>query len=235
MENMQINKKVTIVIPTFNERDNIVRLLPLLSKVIRASIIIVDDDSQDGTAEAVKSLNSPNIQIIIRKNEKGLGSAIRTGILKAIESSADYIVTMDADLSHDPVYLPSMYEKAREGYDLIIGSRYVKGGGIENWPLKRRVISWGANFLVRLLLRSPLHDNTSNYRVYSTRAAKEALKCESADGYEFQICAVYRVLRANFPVAEVPIVFKDREIGKSKLTSRQIYKWFKYVIHLTKS
>ncbi|MFP3165278.1 MAG: polyprenol monophosphomannose synthase [Acidianus sp.] len=235
MENVQINKRVTIVIPTFNERENIIRLLSLLSKVIRARIIIVDDNSQDGTAEAVRSLNSPNIQVIVREKERGLGSAIRTGIQKAIENGTDYVVTMDADLSHDPIYLPAMYEKAREGYDLVIGSRYVKGGGIENWPIKRRIISWGANFLVRLLLRSPLHDNTSNYRIYSTRAAKEVLKCESADGYEFQICAVYRVLKANLPVAEVPIIFKDREIGKSKLTTGQIYKWFKYVISLSRS
>jgi dolichol-phosphate mannosyltransferase len=235
MENVQVNKKVTIVIPTFNERENIIRLLSLLSKVIRANIIIVDDNSQDGTAEAVRSLNSPNIQVIVREKERGLGSAIRTGIQKAIENGTDYVVTMDADLSHDPIYLPAMYEKAREGYDLVIGSRYVKGGGIENWPIKRRIISWGANFLVRLLLRSPLHDNTSNYRIYSTRAAKEVLKCESADGYEFQICAVYRVLKANLPVAEVPIIFKDREIGKSKLTTGQIYKWFKYVISLSRS
>jgi len=235
MENVQVNKKVTIVIPTFNERENIIRLLSLLSKVIRANIIIVDDNSQDGTAEAVRSLNSPNIQVIVREKERGLGSAIRTGIQKAIENGTDYVVTMDADLSHDPIYLPAMYEKAREGFDLVIGSRYVKGGGIENWPIKRRIISWGANFLVRLLLRSPLHDNTSNYRIYSTRAAKEVLKCESADGYEFQICAVYRVLKANLPVAEVPIIFKDREIGKSKLTTGQIYKWFKYVISLSRS
>ncbi|MFP3217484.1 polyprenol monophosphomannose synthase [Acidianus sp.] len=235
MENVQLNKRVTIVIPTFNERENIIRLLSLLSKVIRARIIIVDDNSQDGTAEAVRSLNSPNIQVIVREKERGLGSAIRTGIQKAIENGTDYVVTMDADLSHDPIYLPAMYEKAREGFDLVIGSRYVKGGGIENWPIKRRIISWGANFLVRLLLRSPLHDNTSNYRIYSTRAAKEVLKCESADGYEFQICAVYRVLKANLPVAEVPIIFKDREIGKSKLTIGQIYKWFKYVISLSRS
>ena len=235
MENVQINKRVTIVIPTFNERENIIRLLSLLSKVIRARIIIVDDNSQDGTAEAVRSLNSPNIQVIVREKERGLGSAIRTGIQKAIENGTDYVVTMDADLSHDPIYLPAMYEKAREGFDLVIGSRYVKGGGIENWPIKRRIISWGANFLVRLLLRSPLHDNTSNYRIYSTRAAKEVLKCDSADGYEFQICAVYRVLKANLPVAEVPIIFKDREIGKSKLTIGQIYKWFKYVISLSRS
>jgi dolichol-phosphate mannosyltransferase len=235
MENVQVNKRVTIVIPTFNERENIIRLLSLLSKVIRARIIIVDDNSQDGTAEAVRSLNSPNIQVIVREKERGLGSAIRTGIQKAIENGTDYVVTMDADLSHDPIYLPAMYEKAREGYDLVIGSRYVKGGGIENWPIKRRIISWGANFLVRLLLRSPLHDNTSNYRIYSTRAAKEVLKCESADGYEFQICAVYRVLKANLPVAEVPIIFKDRENGKSKLTTGQIYKWFKYVISLSRS
>jgi dolichol-phosphate mannosyltransferase len=235
MENVQVNKRVTIVIPTFNERENIIRLLSLLSKVIRANIIIVDDNSRDGTAEAVRSLNSPNIQVIVREKERGLGSAIRTGIQKAIENGTDYVVTMDADLSHDPIYLPAMYEKAREGFDLVIGSRYVKGGGIENWPIKRRIISWGANFLVRLLLRSPLHDNTSNYRIYSTRAAEEVLKCESADGYEFQICAVYRVLKANLPVAEVPIIFKDREIGKSKLTTGQIYKWFKYVISLSRS
>ncbi|EWG07432.1 MAG: family 2 glycosyl transferase [Candidatus Aramenus sulfurataquae] len=232
MENLQRTKLISIVIPTYNERDNVVSLVKEILSKVQGNIIVVDDDSQDKTAEAVMSLNLSNVKIFVRKNERGLGSALRFGLLKALELGSSYAVTMDADFSHDPTYLKPLIEKAVEGYDLVIGSRYVKGGRIENWPLSRRLISKGANFMVRLLLKSSIHDNTSNYRVYSRQAIEKVLECDSADGYEFQICAVYQVLKNRLKVAEVPIVFKDRERGQSKLNFKEIVKWLNYVLKL---
>ncbi|AWR97509.1 glycosyltransferase [Acidianus sulfidivorans JP7] len=224
-------KKVSIIIPTYNEADNVSKLIPEINKIFPSNIIVVDDSDDDSTVSVIQSFELNNLEVIARKKEKGLGSAIRTGLQKALDEGYDYAITMDADLSHNPIYLPKFYEKAIEGYDLVIGSRYIDGGGIENWPLKRRIISKGANFLFRLLLRSPLHDNTSNYRIYSRSAIKEVLKCD-ANGYEFQICAVFRILKANLRVAEIPIIFRDRELGKSKLSNKEIWKWFRYLIKL---
>ncbi len=232
MENLQRTKVISIVIPTYNERDNVVSLVKEIVSKVQGNIIVVDDDSQDKTAEAVMSLNLSNVKVFVRKNERGLGSALRFGLLKALELGSSYAVTMDADFSHDPAYLKPLIEKAVEGYDLVIGSRYVKGGRIENWPLSRRLISKGANLMVRLLLKSPIHDNTSNYRVYSRQAIEKVLECNSTNGYEFQICAVYQVLKNRLMVAEVPIVFKDREKGQSKLNFKEIVKWFNYVLKL---
>ncbi|ARM76214.1 polyprenol monophosphomannose synthase [Acidianus manzaensis] len=231
MADVQV-KKVGIIIPTYNEKDNVTKLISEINKIFPATILVVDDNSPDGTGRVLKSLGLNNLMVEVRETEKGLGGAIRKGLSIAYDRDFDYVVTMDADLSHDPIYLPKLYKKAEEGYDLVIGSRYIKGGGIQNWPLKRKIISKGANTLFRLLLRSPLHDNTSNYRIYSRSAIKEALQCDSANGYEFQICTVFRILRANLRVSEVPIIFKDREVGKSKLSNREIIQWFKYLIKL---
>lgn len=232
MENVQKSQIVSIVIPTYNEKDNIINLIKRINIELNGNIIIIDDNSGDKTGEAVKSLGLENVKVFIRTNEKGLGSALRYGISKALEIGSSFIVTMDADLSHDPVYLKSMLDKARQGYDLVIGSRYIKGGKIENWSYKRKMISWGANLLVRLLLRSPLKDNTSNYRVYSRNASLHVLGCNTANGYEFQICAVYKILKSKMKVCEVPITFRDREKGKSKLDYSQILNWFTYVLKL---
>ena len=189
---------ISIVIPTYNERDNVVLLVQQIVKLLPDStILIVDDNSPDGTAEVLRNLKIPNLTVFVR-NERGLGSALRYGIKKALELETEYVVTMDADLSHNPIYLPQMTKIAIEAdYDLVIGSRYIKGGGIENWPLRRRIISRSANYLFRLISRSPLNDNTSNYRVYSRKAGTLALNCETANGYEFQICSVFRIIKSN--------------------------------------
>ena len=174
---------ISIVIPTYNERDNVVLLVQQIVKLLPDStILIVDDNSPDGTAEVVRNLKIPNLTVFVR-NERGLGSALRYGIKKGLESGAEFVVTMDADLSHNPIYLPQMTKIAIEAdYDLVIGSRYVKGGGIENWPLSRRIISRDANYLFRLISHSPINDNTTNYRVYSRKAGTLALDCETANG-----------------------------------------------------
>ncbi len=232
MENVQKSQIVSIVIPTYNEKDNVINLIKKINTELNGNIIVVDDNSEDKTGEAVRSLGLENVKVFIRTNERGLGSALRYGISKALEVGSSLIVTMDADFSHDPVYLKSMIGRAGEGYDLVIGSRYIKGGKIENWSYKRKMISWGANLLVRLLLRSPLRDNTSNYRVYSRYAALSALNCNSANGYEFQICAIFKILKSKMRVSEVPITFRDREKGKSKLDYSQILNWFTYLLKL---
>jgi len=227
---------ISIIIPTYNERDNVVLLVQQIVKLLPDStILIVDDNSPDGTSEVLRNLKIPNLTVFVR-NERGLGSALRYGIKKALELETEFIVTMDADLSHDPIYLSQMTKIAIEGkYDLVIGSRYVKGGGIENWSVRRRVISRGANSLFKLISRSPLNDNTSNYRVYSRKASLLALDCETANGYEFQICSVFKIIKSNLKVIEYPIIFKDRKVGKSKLRSSEILNWFLYIIKLSLS
>jgi len=227
---------ISVVIPTYNERDNVVLLVQQIVKLLPDStILIVDDSSPDGTAEVLRNLKIPNLTVFVR-NERGLGSALRYGIKKALELETEFIVTMDADLSHNPIYLPQMTKIAIEAdYDLVIGSRYIKGGGIENWPLRRRIISRSANYLFRLISRSPLNDNTSNYRVYSRKAGTLALNCETANGYEFQICSVFRIIKSNLRTIEYPIIFKDRKVGKSKLRSLEILNWFLYSIKLSLS
>ncbi|WP_054845985.1 polyprenol monophosphomannose synthase [Sulfuracidifex tepidarius] len=227
-------RKTSVVIPTYNEKDNIVKLLKVMNEAIPSlNYLVVDDNSPDGTYDVLRKMEMKNLEVIVRTNERGLGSAIRTGLERALKTESELIVTMDADFSHDPAYLPGMLKMAEEGgYDIVVGSRYVKGGGIENWPLKRRIVSKGANFLFRVAMRSYLKDNTSNYRVYSARAAREALNCNSADGYEFQICSIYRALKSNLKMGEYPIVFKDREVGKSKLNNGEIVRWFKFLVSL---
>jgi dolichol-phosphate mannosyltransferase len=232
MENVQKSQIVSIVIPTYNEKDNIINLITKINYELNENIIIVDDNSEDKTGDAVKSLGLQNVKVFIRNDEKGLGSALRYGISKALEMGSSFIITMDADFSHDPIYLKPMLDKAKQGYDLVIGSRYVKGGKIENWSYKRKMISHGANLLVRLLLRSPLKDNTSNYRIYSREASLRVLECNTADGYEFQICAIYKILKSKMRVCEVPITFRDREKGQSKLDNSQILNWFTYLLKL---
>lgn len=225
----------SIVIPTYNERDNIVKLVEEIKKIVpyTSRILIVDDNSPDGTALILQDLNIHNLTVLVRYNERGLGSAIRYGIKKAIELKSDFIVTMDADFSHDPKYLPEMMKIAlNENYDLVIGSRYVKGGGIENWPFSRRIISRGANYLFKLVSHSPINDNTSNYRIYSRKAALLALECDTTNGYEFQICSIFKIIRNNLTFKEYPIIFVDRKTGKSKLDFREILNWFLYIVKL---
>ena len=220
-----------IVIPTYNEAENIKELIPQIRQYVPdAKIIVIDDNSQDGTAEIAKELGA---EVFVRKNERGLGSALRFGLLKAYDLGFEYVATMDADLSHDPIYLPALFSASLNA-DLVLGSRYVKGGKIENWPLKRRIISKGANLLARILLRLlDVKDNTTGYRVYSRRAIEVVKECKHSSGYEFQICAVYQVKKHGLKILEVPITFRDRKKGQSKLESKKMFEWFIYVLELS--
>ncbi|BCU66876.1 dolichol-phosphate mannosyltransferase [Sulfolobales archaeon HS-7] len=213
-----------IVIPTYNERENIEKLLSKVKEI--AHVIVVDDNSPDGTGSLAKSLGAE----LILRNERGLGGALRDGMKRGLEEECTKIATMDADLSHDPVYLKEMFSIDA---DLVIGSRYVKGGGVRAWPLSRRVISFGANALARILLQTGVKDNTSNFRVYGRKAAEAAINCLSANGYEFQICSVFYVKKGGLVIKEYPIIFVDRKVGKSKLGIKEIASWFAFILRLS--
>jgi len=226
-----------VVIPTYNERENIIKLIGHIKNLLKdCYIIIVDDNSPDGTAEAIRSLGDASIHLIVRSKKLGLGSALRDGIKRALDIGCNRIATMDADFSHEPTYLKEMYEKSlAENVDLVIGSRYVKGSKIENWSIHRLIVSRTANLLTKILLHTKISDNTSNFRIYSRSAAEKAMECNDADGFEYQICSVFKVVKAGLIVVEYPIIFKDRKEGSSKLKISDIIRWFFYIIKLSLS
>jgi len=216
-----------VVLPAYNEAENV---LPLSREILKQDtgleILVVDDGSPDGTAGLVTEamLEEPRLHLLERGAKLGLGSAYLAGFRYGLERGYEHILTMDCDFSHSPRYLPQLLH-AMDGCDMVIGSRYVRGGGIRNWALHRRVLSAFANFYTRVLLRLPVHDCTSGYRCYSRTVLESVDPFESeASGYSFLEEMVWRVHRAGFTVREVPIVFEDRYSGASKIDHREIYR-----------
>ena len=216
-----------VVTPTYNEKQNIKKLLPkiLSTKVpgVTFKIIVVDDNSTDGTAKEAKKFK--NVRVILRPAKLGLGSAYVTGFGEAIKLGADVIFSMDADLSHDFGYAKDFIEKIKEGNDVVVGSRNVQGGGT-NWPISRKIISRGASFLAQVILGVPVKDLTSGYRCYKASILKKALKREfKSTSYSFLEELIYYCHLEKAKIVEVPIFFKDRTIGKSKLRKMEIAKF----------
>lgn len=209
---------MAIVVPTVNEAGTIGKLIAeLLSIVPKVRIYVVDDASTDGTAQIVKGLAREwdSVVLLERPERRGLGDALRFGLGKALsDRSNEAFVTMDADLSHDP---SDLHKLLSEHVDLVIGSRYVSGGEIVGWSLFRRLTSAVANRLSRICLGIQTKDATSGYRMYSRRAADLVVSCSVNDGFQFQVEATWLIERANIEVKEVPIRFRDRELGRSKL------------------
>lgn len=232
-----------IVIPTYNERENIVNLLERINEVLSKVgvdyfILVVDDNSPDKTADAVREYMRFNnrVDIVVRKRKMGLGSAITTGFKVLLEKPGlgpkiTHIVTMDGDFSHDPSDLPKLVSAAEEA-DLVQGSRYVKGGRIVGWSLHRRIISWGANSLARLLFGRDVKDYTSNYRVYSRRLVEKLLWMKLDESYDMVVETLAVAKKLGFRVVEVPITFVNREKGVSKLKFMDIVKWFINIVKL---
>jgi dolichol-phosphate mannosyltransferase len=226
--------KICVVVPTYEEAENLPKLAEEIEKVIQREdfrLIVVDDNSPDGTADIAERLNERygNIVVYRRPSKLGIGSAIRDGIKIALSfPDSERIVTMDADLSHDPKDLPSLLRIA-EKTDLVQGSRYVKGGRITGWSFSRRVVSHVANYLCRLLLRTGLYEHTTYFRVYSRECAQTVLKNVHCDRYEWAIGSILVTKHHNFRIQETPISFTCRVHGKSKLKPYDILQWGSYI------
>ena len=207
--------------PTFNEAGNIHHAVEELFKYNPAiDLLIVDDDSPDGTGVLADQLASTNsgIKVMHRKEKQGLGAAYIAGFMYAFDSDYDYVVEMDADGSHRAEDLPKLLAVC-ESNDLVIGSRYVKGGSTENWPLHRQWLSKGGNFFAKLMLGTKLNDMTAGFRVFSVPFLKTMnLSTINARGYSFQIEMAYRTIQQGGRTEEVPIVFIEREVGESKMS-----------------
>jgi dolichol-phosphate mannosyltransferase len=219
--------KTAVIIPTYNESDNIEALVKeILALGDNIEIIIVDDNSPDGTGEIANELTElyRGIKVIHRPTKLGLGTAHIAGFEEALASGADCIVTMDADFSHHPRYIPDLVRGSRHA-QLVIGSRYVDGGGTVNWGLQRQILSRGANTFARLVLGLKAHDCTGGFRCYCREVLKSIELDEIfSDGYSFLIEMLYKCQRRGWEISEVPIIFEDRRHGASKVSRREIFK-----------
>jgi len=217
-------EKYLVVIPTYNEAENI---REVVEKVLELDIdgleiLIVDDNSPDGTGLIAEEMASSDrrIHVIHRSRKRGLGSAYVEGFKFALSEGYDLIFEMDADLSHDPSYIPDFIEKSRD-YDLILGSRYVKGITVVNWPLKRLLLSYFGNLYARKVTGLPVRDATGGFKCFR-REVLEAIDLDriSSEGYSFQIEMTFKAWKKGFRIFEMPIIFRDRERGQSKMSFR---------------
>jgi dolichol-phosphate mannosyltransferase len=218
---------VWLIIPTYNEAENIEAIVhaalgQLAGTGLPHAVLVVDDSSPDGTGQIADRLAGElgELRVLHRPRKQGLGRAYLAGFALALENGAELVMEMDADFSHDPADLPRLIAAAGAA-DLVLGSRYVPGGGVANWGLLRRTSSWGGCTYARVLLGVPVRDLTGGFKCFHRRVL-ETLDLDDvhADGYGFQIELTYRAVRAGFTVAEVPIQFRDRRVGHSKMTAR---------------
>ncbi len=212
-----------VVVPTYNERDNIGRLIrEILAQDDGIDVLIVDDNSPDGTGEIVDTIvaESSRVHVIHRAGKLGLGSAYREGFKYVLEKGAEYIVEMDADFSHDPKMLPAFFQKIKD-YDLVIGSRYLNGVSVVNWPIRRLILSYCASVYTRIVTGLRISDCTGGFKCFRRTVLESiALDKIKSDGYSFQIEMNYRCVEKGFRVGELPIIFIDRHAGSSKMSKK---------------
>jgi dolichol-phosphate mannosyltransferase len=213
---------ICVCLPTYNERENLEAMVAALREVLPPDgiVLVIDDNSPDGTGEIADRLaaEQEHVKVLHRERKEGLGPAYLAGFERALELGADLILEMDCDFSHDPLDVPRL-AAAGEDADLVIGSRYVPGGGTRNWGLLRRVISRGGSLYAQLILGLPVRDLTGGFKCYR-RKVLETIDLDTihSKGYAFQIETTYRAIRAGFRVVEIPIVFVDRQVGGSKMS-----------------
>jgi dolichol-phosphate mannosyltransferase len=213
-----------LILPTYNEAANVEPIVRAARAQLRDGdrILIVDDNSPDGTGVLADALAAEiaGVEVLHRPGKQGLGRAYLAGFEHALAAGADYVLEMDADFSHDPCDLPRLVAAAEAGADLVLGSRYVDGGSVTDWGVARRLISRGGSWYARMILGVKVHDLTGGFKCFR-RSVLEALDLGSvhADGYGFQIELTYRAIKAGFRVVEIPIVFRDRRVGQSKMTA----------------
>lgn len=216
-------KRALVIIPTYNEIENISQIVPaVLAQDARLEVLVVDDNSPDGTGAAVEAMRAaePRIHLLERERKMGLGTAYVAGFKYAIEHGMDYVFEMDADFSHDPAMLPE-FLRAIEEYDLVLGSRYVKGVNVINWPMKRLLLSYYANVYTRIVTGLPVRDATGGFKCFRVEVLKAIdLDRVRSNGYAFQIEMSFKAYRKGYRIHEIPIVFMDRRVGVSKMSKK---------------
>lgn len=217
---------ILVVIPTYNEAENIAKLIPaVLRQAPNIDVLVVDDGSPDGTGAIVKELmaSNPHVHLIERQGKQGLGTAYVRGFKYAIEHGYDYVFEMDADFSHNPNDIPVFLSKIKD-HDLVIGSRYINGVRVLNWPMNRLLLSYFANVYTRIITGLPVRDATGGFKCYRIEALK-AIDLDNirSNGYAFQIEMSYKVWKKGFRLIEIPIVFTDRREGHSKMSKNIVY------------
>jgi dolichol-phosphate mannosyltransferase len=222
--------RATVCVPTYNERENLEPMVRALGEVLGPddTMLVIDDNSPDGTGEIADRLAAelPYVRVLHRPQKEGIGPAYLDGFRAALAAGSELVLEMDCDFSHDPKDVPRLIEAAANA-DLVLGSRYVKGGGVRNWGLLRRVISRGGSLYAQVLLGLPVRDLTGGFKCYR-RAVLESIDLDavSSAGYAFQIETTYRAARAGFTILEVPITFVDREVGGSKMSRAIVLEGF---------
>jgi dolichol-phosphate mannosyltransferase len=219
-------KRSLVIIPTYNEADNVLKIIPeVLAQDEGFHVLIVDDNSPDGTANLIKEMQKSNqrIHLLERPSKRGLGTAYVAGFKYALSHEFEFAFEMDADFSHDPKSLLKLLAKTEE-YDLVIGSRYISGVNVVNWPMSRLILSYAANMYTRFVTGLPVRDATAGFKCYR-RAVLESLDLDAitSNGYSFQIETNFMAWKKGFRVCEVPIVFVDRRAGVSKMSKHIVY------------
>lgn len=218
--------KILIIIPTYNEKENMALLIgEIFTFLPEADILVVDDNSPDGTAQDVELLGEkePRLKLLKRQCKLGLGSAYVAGFRYALKNNYEFIFQMDADFSHHPKYLPGFLESARD-YDLVLGSRYIRGGGVKGWSFYRKTLSYAGNLYSRFFTRLNVRDLTGGYKCYRRKVISAIMgKPFFSDGYTFQIEATFRAAKSGFRIKELPILFENRYRGKSKISKKIIF------------
>jgi dolichol-phosphate mannosyltransferase len=230
--------KTLVIIPTYNECENIAKIIKTVLQVESfVEILVVDDDSPDGTAGIVQSIqrNEPRVHLLLRENKQGLGKAYIAGFKYAIDHKYDYIFEMDADFSHDPQEIPNFLEKIQD-YDLVLGSRYLHGVTVINWPLRRLFLSYTANLYSRIVTGLSVKDATGGFKCFR-RVVLEAIDLDKvrSGGYAFQIEMSFKAWKKGFRIIEMPIIFTDRVEGSSKMSKKIIFEaiWMVWKLRLT--
>lgn len=215
-------ERVLICVPTYNERDNLANLVAAVhGSLPDADLLVIDDNSPDGTGALADELaaRDPHLKVLHRAGKLGLGTAYLEGFRQGLRGDYEYFFEMDCDFSHDPKYLPDLLAAARDGADLVLGSRWVDGGGTENWGIYRKILSRGGSFYARTILGIDIRDVTGGFKCFRRRVLETLpLDRVQVQGYGFQIELTYRAIKAGFRVVEVPIVFVDRRVGQSKMS-----------------
>jgi dolichol-phosphate mannosyltransferase len=229
--------KTLVIIPMYNEKENAAKIINVVMQMDASiEVLVIEDNSPDGTANIVKGLqkSEPRVHLIERSGKMGLGTAYITGFKYALLHNYDYVFEMDADFSHDPNAIPEFLEKIKE-YDLVLGSRYLYGVTVINWPLKRLFLSYAANVYTRIVTGLPIKDSTGGFKCYR-RTVLEAIDLDKvhSNGYSFQIEMSFKAWKKGFRITEIPIIFTDRIHGTSKMSRRIVYEavWMVWKLRL---